>query len=136
VPVIDRFNDVAGVSPGRGYSHAVTASGKLAFIAGQVAFDAEGNVVGPGDLALQTEQAMRNLHGVLRTVGADWQHVVRFTWYVLDAGAAQTVRDARDTFLRPALGDQHNPASTLVQVAALVNPALLVEVDAVVAIPE
>jgi len=56
-------------------------------------------------------------------------------WYVLDAGQVQFVRDARDALLRPALGDSPNPASTLVQVAALFRPEFLVEVDAIVALP-
>lgn len=136
MPVIDRLNDVPDVAPGRGYSHAVTVTGKLAFVAGQVGWDAAGQVVGAGDLAAQTEQALRNLHAVLRSLGADWQDVVRFNWYVLDASAAQTVREVRDRFLGPALGGGLNPASTLVQVAALVRPELLIEVDAVVALPE
>lgn len=135
MPIHDRFNAVPDVAPPTGYSHAVTASGRFAFIAGQVAFDAEGRVVGPGNLAAQTKQALVNMHHVLGTLGADWPDVARFTWYVLDATVAQTVRNARDEIIRPSLGDQPNPASTLVQVAALVHPDLLVEVEAVVALP-
>ena len=136
MPIHDRLNSVPDVAPPTAFSHAVTASGKLAFIAGQVAFDAEGNVVGPGDLGAQTTQALGNMHRILSALGAGWPDVVRFTWYLLDATAAQTVRDARDALIRPSLGDRPNPASTVVQVVALVRPELLVEVDAVVALPE
>jgi enamine deaminase RidA (YjgF/YER057c/UK114 family) len=110
-------------------------SGRLAFVSGQIALDAEGRVVGPGDLAAQTRQSLGNLHRILRALGADWPDVARFGWYVVDATQVQTIRDVRDEVIRPALGDLPNPASTLVQVAALFRPEFLVEVEAVVAIP-
>jgi enamine deaminase RidA (YjgF/YER057c/UK114 family) len=136
VPVHDRLTEVPDLVPGPGFAHAVTASGRLAFISGQVALDADGELVGPGDLAAQTGQALANMHRVLRALGADWPDVVRFTWYVTDTSQVQVVRDIRDEFIRPALGDRPNPASTLVQVAALVRPDLLIEVEAVAALPE
>jgi enamine deaminase RidA (YjgF/YER057c/UK114 family) len=135
MPIHDRITAVPDVAPGRGYAHAVTASGRLAFIAGQVAVDGEGRLVGEGDLAAQTRQVLTNLRNVLATLGADWADVARLTWYVLDASQVQTIRDIRDEFLQPALGGRPNPASTLLQVAGLARPELLVEVDAVVALP-
>jgi enamine deaminase RidA (YjgF/YER057c/UK114 family) len=136
VPVHDRFTDVPGVMPGPGYSHAVTVSGRLAFVAGQVALDADGALVGDGDLRAQTRQAMANLQAVLTTLGAGWADVAKFTWYVLDAAQVQVLRDVRDEFLRPVLGDEPNPASTLLQVAGLFRPDALVEIEAVVALPD
>ena len=136
VPIVNRLTSVPDVAPGPGFAHAVTASGKLAFVSGQVALDADGQIVGPGDLAAQTAQALRNLHRILGTLGADWPDVVRFGWYVVDAGSVQVIRDVRDQFIRAVLGDRPNPASTLVQVAALFRPEFLVEVEAVVAVPE
>jgi enamine deaminase RidA (YjgF/YER057c/UK114 family) len=136
VPVDDRFTDVPGVVPGPGYSHAVTTSGRLAFVAGQVALDAEGALVGGGDLAAQTRQAMANLQAVLATVGAGWADVAKLTWFVLDASQVQVLRDVRDEFLRPVLGERPNPASTLLQVAGLFRPDALVEIEAVVALPD
>ena len=119
----------------------MTVSGRLAFVSGQVALDADGKLVGAGDLRAQAAQALRNLHGVIRALGADWADVVRFGWYVLDVPKVQDIRDARDEQIRPmkgdgeAGGDHPNPASTLVQVASLFRPEFLVEVDAVVALP-
>lgn len=130
----ERFSDIPGVAPGFGYAHAVTTSGGLAFVSGQIAVDATGNVVGPGDLAAQTRQALTNLENVLRALGADWTDLVKFTWFVTDVNQLQVVRDVRDEFLRPALGDRPNPASSLVQVAGLFRPEFLVEVEAVVAL--
>ena len=136
VPIVDRLTSVPDVAPGPGFAHAVTTSGKLAFVSGQVALDAGGQLVGPGDLAAQTAQALRNLHRILGALGADWPDVARFAWYVRDAGSVQVIRDVRDEFIGASLGDRPNPASTLVQVAALVRPEFLVEVDAVVALPD
>ena len=133
--VHDRLIAAPGVAPGTGYAHAVTASGRFAFISGQVALDATGRLVGAGDLAAQTRQALGNLHGVLLALGAGWPDVARFTWYVLDATAAQTIRDVRDELIGPALAGRANPASSLVQVAALVRPEFLIEVEAVAAVP-
>jgi enamine deaminase RidA (YjgF/YER057c/UK114 family) len=133
MPIIQRLADVP--HPAR-YAHAVVATGKLAFVAGQVALDADGELVGPDDLAVQTAQALRNLETVLRELGADWSDVVRLNWYLVDVTAIQTIRDVAETFLRPVLGERTNPASTLIQAAALFRPDALVEVDAVVALPE
>ena len=135
MPVTDRITSVPGVSPGPGFAHAVTVTGRVAFVSGQVALDASGQLVGAGDIGAQTRQALANLHAILRSLGADWRDVARFGWYVLDASAVQVIRDTRDEIIRPSLGDLPNPASTLVEVAALVRPEFLVEVEAVVAVP-
>jgi enamine deaminase RidA (YjgF/YER057c/UK114 family) len=126
---------VAGLADPPGYSHAVTSSGRLGFVSGQVAVDDAGQLVGAGDLRAQTTQALGNLHKILRALGADWPDVVRLGWFLLDASQVQVVRDARDELLRPALGQLPNPASTLIQVPALFRPDLLVEVEAVAALP-
>src|SRR6266566_6420618 len=101
MPALDRLATVPGVADGPGFSHAVTTSGRLAFVSGQVALDADGRLVGAGDLAAQTRQALDNLHRILRALGADWPDVVRFGWFVLDTSQVQVIRDTRDEFLRP-----------------------------------
>ena len=132
----DRLTAAAGLAPGNGYSHAVVTGGRTAFVSGQVALDEDGAVVGGPDVFAQTTQALRNLERVLDALGASWGDVARLGWYVLDASRVQAVRDARDAVLDPVLGDQPRPASTLVQVAALFRPDLVVEVDAVVSLPD
>ena len=122
MPVTDRLTAAPGVAPGPGFAHAVSVAGPLAFVSGQGALDADDVLVGRDDLAAQTRQALANLRGILRALGADWPDVARFGWYVLDASAVQVVRGVRDEMIRPALGDRANPASSLVQVAALVRP--------------
>jgi len=136
MPIIDRLAEVPGNAPGFGFAQAVSVSGRLAFVSGQVAFDESGALVGEGDLPAQAERSLLNLYRVLQALGADWPDVVKFTWFVTDAGQVQAIRDVRDRVLRPSLGDRPNPASSLVQVAALFRPGFLVEVEAVVALPE
>lgn len=136
MPIEDRTVTAPGLAPGNGFVHAVTTSGRLAFVSGQVSLDEHGTLVGPGDLEAQTEQALNNLHRVLLGLGADWPDVAKFTWFVLDASQAQIIRDVRDRLIRPVLRDLPNPASSLVQVAALVRPEFLIEVEAVVALPD
>ncbi|GGM68483.1 enamine deaminase RidA [Lentzea pudingi] len=135
MPVPERLTELPDLPTTPGYAHAVTVTGTLAFVSGQVAVDARGCVVGVDDLAAQTRQALGNLHHIIRGLGANWSDVVKFTWFVIDASDVQTIRDVRDEILRPVLGDVPNPASTLVQVAALFGPDFLVEVEAVVAVP-
>ncbi|GLZ33617.1 hypothetical protein Lesp02_58050 [Lentzea sp. NBRC 105346] len=129
MPIEDRLTDVPGLAASTRYSHAVVASGRLAFVSGQISVDDEGKVVGVDDLAAQTRQVLTNLHHVITELGAGWGDVVKLGWYVLDASEVQTIRDIR----RELMGD-HTPASTLVEVSALVQPEFLVEVDAVVAL--
>ena len=73
---------------------------------------------------------------ILTELGAGWTDVARLGWYVTDVSDIQALRDERDAVFGPALGDRPNPASTLVQVASLFLPEWLVEVDAVVALPD
>jgi enamine deaminase RidA (YjgF/YER057c/UK114 family) len=135
MPTHDRLTAPEGLLPGNGYAHAVVASGRTAYVSGQIALDADGQLVGAGDVGAQAAQCLANLGKVLDALGASWTEVAKLGWYVLDAGQVQAVRDARDAVLRPALGELPNPASTLVQVAALFRPDVLVEVDAVVGLP-
>jgi enamine deaminase RidA (YjgF/YER057c/UK114 family) len=86
-------------------------------------------------LRARTRQALSSLGAILRAPGAGWADVVRFSWYVPDASNVQVIRDVRDEVIRPPIDGRANPASTLVQVAALVRPEFLVEVESVVALP-
>jgi enamine deaminase RidA (YjgF/YER057c/UK114 family) len=135
MPITDRVTLIDGVPAPNGYSHAVVASGRTAYVSGQVPLDADGNLVGGSDIGAQTLQCLANIGRILDTLEASWRDVIKIGWYVTDATQVQAVRDARDAILRPVLGDLPNPASTLVEVAALFRPDLLVEVDAVVALP-
>lgn len=136
MPVLDRLTDADGVFASPRYAHATVVTGRLAFVSGQVAMDADGNLVGAGDLGAQTTQALRNLRGVLRALGADWTDVVRFNWYVTDVTRLEELRAALAAEVGDAFAGRPRPASTLVGVAALFQPGFLMEVDAVVALPD
>lgn len=135
MPITSRLTDISRVPGNAGYAHAVTVTGSLAFVSGQVALDESGNLVGEGEVAAQTRQCLRNMEAILDGMGATWADVVRFNWYLVDIDGLQAVREVRDEFIRPVLGEKHNPASSLIQVAGLFRPDCLIEVDAVVALP-
>jgi reactive intermediate/imine deaminase len=109
------------------YSQAVVANG-LVFVSGQVAYDAQRRVVGKGDMRAQTRQVFENLKAVLAEAGSDLAHVVRLNAYLTDLSQLEAHREARKEYL----GDFANaPASTLVGVTRLVDPDLLLELEAV-----
>jgi enamine deaminase RidA (YjgF/YER057c/UK114 family) len=115
------------ISTPTGYSHVVEAEGRLIFVAGQVAFDKNGDVVGRGDIDLQARQAYANLEAALAAVGANFDDVVRVTTYVVD------YRPEHRAILRQIRSEHwpaDPPAATLLGVSALAQPDLLVEVEA------
>jgi reactive intermediate/imine deaminase len=115
------------------YSHAVVVeSGTLVFVSGQVAYDAQRRVVGKGDMRAQTRQVLENLKAVLADAGTDLAHVVRLNAYLTDMSQLEGHREVRKEYF----GDFANaPASTLVGVSRLVDPDLLLEVEAVAVVP-
>jgi len=110
------------------YAHVVTAppGGRLVFCAGAVAYDSEGNLVGPGDIVAQTRQVMKNLRLALEAAGATFADVVKVTNYVLDAREWPKVLPIRAEYL-----PEPHPASTFLEVRALMFPELLIEIEAV-----
>jgi reactive intermediate/imine deaminase len=116
----------AGVAPGFGYSHVVVATGRLVVVSGQVALDESGQIVGPGDALAQARQVFENLRRCLAAADATFADVVKFTVYVTDLATITAVRAVRDEYIDTA----RPPASSAVQVAGLVLPDLLLEIDA------
>jgi enamine deaminase RidA (YjgF/YER057c/UK114 family) len=127
MPATTRFINPPTLPTPPGYSQiAVSSGGTLIVIAGQVALDANGGLVGPGDFATQAAQVFRNLIAALEAADAGPHHLVKLTTFVTDLSHLADFRRARDQFLDPA----HPPTSTLVQVAALFRPEFLIEVEA------
>jgi reactive intermediate/imine deaminase len=124
------FHNASSVKTPPGYSHAVRAGG-LIFVSGQVPLDADGSVVGIGDMGAQARQSFRNLDAVLQGAGASFADVVKLTYYVRDIDAVGSIRAARDEFVNTA----NPPASTLVEVSRLFLPDLLIEIEAVAVAP-
>jgi 2-iminobutanoate/2-iminopropanoate deaminase len=124
------FLNPPGLAPGRGYTHVVDVpAGRTLYVAGQVAYDAQGNVVGKGDVRAQTEQVFRNLRTALEGAGASLSDIVKLNWYVRDVSQVAIFREVREQFL----GSGPRPASTLVEVKSLVREDLLLEIEAVAA---
>lgn len=123
------YPSVPELSASRGYSYVVTATGRMVFVAGQIALDQEGNVVGAGDLRAQTTRVYENLKACLAAAGATFADVVKLNTYVVNLNADQlpVIREVRADYL-PA---ENPPASTLVGVTALAVEGLLIEIEAI-----
>jgi enamine deaminase RidA (YjgF/YER057c/UK114 family) len=114
-----------------GYTHVVeVTAGRPVYIAGQVALDPTGALVGPGDLRAQARQVFDNLQAALQAVGAAFEQVVKLNYYLVDATQLPVVREVRDQYVNT----QQPPASTAVEVRRLVRDDLLIEVEAVAVI--
>ena len=114
-----------------GYSHVVTIpAGKLAWTAGQVPMTRERMV--PEGWEAQARLAFENTGRALRAAGAAWSDVVKLTISVTDLSEVATIRRVRDEFVDTAAP----PTSSLVQVAALFDSDVLLEVEAVAFLPE
>ncbi len=119
----------AGMPAPSAYAHLVTArGGTTIYIAGQVALDEAGRLVGGGDIVAQAEQAYVNVGIALTAAGARFTDVVKLTIYIVDYRPEHgaPLRQLRERIF-PA---PNQPVCTVVGVAALGRPGLLIEVDA------
>ena len=105
--------------------------GDLLFVSGIAPFDSTGEVVGEGDVVAQTRQVLQNLLDALRTVGADMGDVLKVTVFLIDINDRGAINPVRQEFFGDA-----RPASTLIEISALADPKMLVEIEAVAGIPE
>jgi 2-iminobutanoate/2-iminopropanoate deaminase len=99
--------------------------GSTIYVAGQTASEAQG-VAGPGDIRVQTRTAMERIQTILETAGASMKDVVKTTVYVTDMRYREAYNEVRQEFW-----SSDPPASTLVQVVALAEPAALIEIDVI-----
>ena len=117
------------LAPARGYSHA-TVAGDTVWVGGQVGSDATGRIVEPDDIVAQYGRAIQNVAVALRAAGFAPEDTVKLTYYVTDMQAYRDNRSALGAAYRKFFRTDY-PASTLVEVRSLVDPAALVEIDAV-----
>jgi enamine deaminase RidA (YjgF/YER057c/UK114 family) len=117
-----------------GYSNGIAASGVQIFVAGQIGWDTEHRFA-QGDFVAQARQALRNVLEVLAAGGAGPEHVVRMNWYVTDAARYRAEAPALGVVYREVMG-KHYPAMTAVQVAALIEPEAMVEIEVTAVVPE
>ena len=118
------------------YSQAMrTRSSDLVFVAGQVAVDLDGNLVGEGDAGAQTRQVLENIGRVLTAAGASLSNVVEFTTYVVGRESIQPFIEARTGLFREMFPDGDYPPNTLLVVDGLVKEEFLIEIKAVAVVP-
>ena len=120
---------VRGVHKTTGYSHAAKAGGLL-FVAGQVAQDQDGNLVGRGDMEAQAVQIFDNLRAVLASAGATLNDVVKLTTYATNVAYRAKIAEVRARYFTT-----YFPPNTFVVVASLATPDYLLEIEAVAAVP-
>ena len=109
------------------YSQAIAATGKMIFVSGQIAIDpTSGEIVGDGDVAAQTQQVMQNLGEVLKAAGANFEHVVKTSVFLVDMNDFVTVNRVYSQFFDEATA----PARACVQAARLPKD-VLVEVECI-----
>ncbi|MGI8925040.1 MAG: RidA family protein [Tepidiformaceae bacterium] len=109
------------------YSHAVVKTGTPVFIAGQVALDGDGKLVGEDDAGLQAAQALENLGTVVAACGGTVDDIVKLTVFTTDLSFRRAIGQARAKFFT----EGELPASTFLVVSSLAEPRFLVEIEAV-----
>ncbi len=119
-----------------GYSNGVLVegAGRLLFVAGQIAWDADQKLVGGEDIVAQFRQALANVVAVVKEAGGWPDHVVRMTIFVTDKRAYLAGSKKVGEAYREVMG-KHYPAMSLVQVADLLEEGALVEIEATAALP-
>jgi 2-iminobutanoate/2-iminopropanoate deaminase len=125
--MIERIAPSGLAGPTGPWSQGMKArSDEILFISGCVSLDADGNVVGRGDIVAQTHQTMRNFQAVVQAAGMEMSEVVKITNYLLDVRDYPAMAEVRAQYLA-----EPYPASTMVQVASLLYPGLLVEIEGI-----
>ena len=123
-------------APGGQYSHiAIVPSGRLAFIAGQVAIDPAGNIVAPGDLTGQTSYVFRNLQNILDNLGVTSAEIAELRTFIVGEDSVPVFRQARKSAFDEMFPTGDYPPNTLLVVAGLADPQFVIEISAVVALP-
>ena len=118
----------------RGYANGVAASGRTIFVAGMIGWDAQGHFLSD-DFAAQAHQTLANIVAVLKAGGAQPQHIVRMTWYVLDKHEYLAALPSIGRAFRELVG-HYDIAMTAVQVSALIEDRARVEIEVTAVVPD
>ena len=117
------FSSGSPWEPVVGYSRAVRTGNQI-FVTGTTAIGPEGKLVGIGDAYTQTVQVLRNIESVLKRAGAEMRHVVLTRMFVTDISRWQEIGRAHSEFFA-----EIRPCATMVEVRALIDPDMLVEIE-------
>lgn len=128
-----RFLNPPALPAPRGYSHVaeVPTGSRILYLSGQVPLDSAGALVGRGDFRAQARQVFRNIEAALAAAGARFEDVVKLTYFVLDPAHIPVLREVRDEYVRR----DAPPTSSLVVVRGLFRDDVLLEIEAVAAVP-
>ena len=125
-----------GLPKPRGFNHGiVTTGGRVLWLAGQDASDAEGRIVSPGDLVAQLDQALHNLHAVVHEAGGQMSDIVKLTIFVADRDDYVAKRRELGLVWRRYF-DEYYPALALFEVAGFFQSDTLVEVEGFAVLPD
>jgi len=134
-PALSIYSPVELGAPLGQYSHvARVKANELMFIAGMLAVDANGQLVGDGDFEAQASQVFGNIHAALRSAGADWANVAQFTTYLVHSQDVRRFMEFRLRAFPKMFVNGIYPPNTLLIVDRLVREAFLIEVQTVAAI--
>ena len=122
------FLQLKSVHRSEGYSHAAKV-GNMLYIAGQVARDKSGKLVGRGDITAQTKQVYANLANILKEAGGSFNHIVKMTTILTHHRYLEPYRAVRSTVFKEPF-----PANTLIVVESLADPDFLIEIEAIAAL--
>lgn len=114
---------------------AIAEPGRLAFIAGQVAVDARGEIVAPQDVAAQTPVVLDNIGLILKDLGVTFAEVLEFTTYIVGPESREPWLAPRTEAYGRLFPEGNYPANTLLIISGLARPELMVEVSAVARLP-
>ena len=129
--MVDSFNPPNVWTPFGAFSMGVIQGvGQIVYLKGQVSLDVDGQVVGKGDMRVQTRQTLQNIQAVLASVGGQMRDIFSLTHYVTDIDEFMQTGDIRLAFFAEPF-----PVTTTVQVVRLYHPDLLVEITATAEIP-
>ena len=117
----------------KGYSNGVAAEGRQVFIAGQIGWNEDCELVGD-DFVRQAERALANIVEVLAEAGGQPRHLTRLTWFVTDKAAYVARQKEVGEAYRRVIG-RHFPAMSLIVVAGLLEPGAKVEIEGTAVIP-
>lgn len=133
---VETMNPSGLVKPAHYTQVAIAAGSRTVYLAGQVSQDAEGHLIGAGDLAAQTEQALINVSIALRAAGATFENVTKTTIYVTD-WKPERLPALTEGFGRAAarLGIQSLRPTTMIGVSCLSHPDFLIEFDVTAVLP-
>ena len=128
------FINPDGLMRSPAFTHVVVVTGpvRTIYVGGQDSMTAEGQVVGKGDIAAQTERVLANLLTALAAAGAGPEHVIKWNLLIVEG---QSIEQGYAAFQRVWANRPNPPVITAAFVSSLANPDLLVEMDAIAVVP-